>query len=243
MAKRFGLQLYSVRDEMDGNYLETLDRVAAFGYTGVEFAGFGGFSAKALRERLRLAGLEAMGCHTGAEVFAADNISAELEYLAQLDCHYMICPWYEIHQPDDVHRLAEMLNRASLAAKPYGISCGYHNHGQEFQLFGEELAYTRLIEETDPSVAIELDVFWAAHAGVDPFAFLNRHADRIRLLHLKQITAEKESCDLPDGVIDMKKLIERAETAGIADFIVEQEAYAVSSMESARINAAYLTAL
>ena len=40
------LQLYTVRDETEKNFISTLEKVARIGYTGVELAGNGGLSAK-----------------------------------------------------------------------------------------------------------------------------------------------------------------------------------------------------
>lgn len=52
-----GLQLYSVRNEMEKDFAGTLKRVAEMGYDGVEFAGLFGHSAseiKALLEKTDL---------------------------------------------------------------------------------------------------------------------------------------------------------------------------------------------
>ena len=46
--------------------------------------------------------------------------------------------------------------------------------------------YDYLMSNTDPNlVKIELDVGWLATAGVDPVAYLRRHAGRVIACHLK----------------------------------------------------------
>lgn len=240
MSKSFGIQLYSVRDAAEKDYMGTLEGIAQLGYGGVEFAGFGGFSAEEISAKLEQTGLKAMGAHTGAELLSGDRLKEQLEFLAKIQCGHIICPWYDIKSLEDVKVLSELLGKASDEAQKYGIACGYHNHGQEFQMFNGEFALTHLMNMTGDDVDMELDVFWAAHSDVNPFDYIKTHHDRIRLLHLKQLDADKNSVDLPDGVIDMAELGRVAAGFGIEKLIVEQEEYAVSSMESARINAEYL---
>lgn len=240
MSKPFGLQLYSVRDEMEKDYMGTLRRVAEMGYRQVEFAGFADYSAKEIAAALSEYGLDGISAHIGADRLKGEYLEPQLEYLAGIGCKYVILPWYETTSMEKVEEACEILNNAALAARPYGLICGYHNHGHEFTRLGESFALTHIMEKTSPDVVVELDVFWAAHADVNPLDYFRLHSDRIRMLHLKQIDAEKRSVDLPDGVIDMASLSRMAEGLGVETLIVEQEEYPVSSMESARVNAAYL---
>lgn len=240
MDKKFGLQLYSVRDAMDTDYMGTIEKVAQYGYTDVEFAGYGGFSAEEIKAKLDSLGLKAISTHIGWENFVGDELKKNMEFLAKLDCKYAMLPWYETKDMEAVKRLADILNNAAAVAKKYGITVGYHNHGHDFALIEGKYAMTHLIEMTDPCVKMELDVYWAAHADVDPFKYVEEFKDRIDILHLKQIDDDKKNVNLPDGNIDMKALCEMAKELGIDKFVVEQEAYAVSSMDSAEKNAAYL---
>lgn len=49
---KLGLQLYSIGDEMDKNFDLAIEKVAKIGYDGVEFAGYGGKTAKELKSAL-----------------------------------------------------------------------------------------------------------------------------------------------------------------------------------------------
>ena len=49
---KYGLQMYSVRDTAEKDLLGTLEKVAALGYHYAEFAGFFGYSAEAVRDKL-----------------------------------------------------------------------------------------------------------------------------------------------------------------------------------------------
>jgi sugar phosphate isomerase/epimerase len=92
---------------------------------------------------------------------------------------------------DDWTRLARRLNEAGALLARAGIRLGYHNHNLEFApLPNGEPAIELLIALTDPAlVDLEVDVGWAAAAGVDPAGFLTRHGPRVGQVHLKDLKA------------------------------------------------------
>ena len=61
----YGLQMYSVRDFTKEDLLGTLKKVGEIGYKDIEFAGFFGNSAEAIRAVLDENGLVCNGTHTG----------------------------------------------------------------------------------------------------------------------------------------------------------------------------------
>src|SRR5438093_7857492 len=63
----FGLQLYSVRNECAKDLDGTVAAVAKMGYRAVEFAGYHGLDAKALRKLLDDDGLKCCGTHIGLD--------------------------------------------------------------------------------------------------------------------------------------------------------------------------------
>ncbi|HIZ82860.1 MAG TPA: sugar phosphate isomerase/epimerase [Firmicutes bacterium] len=246
MRKEFAIQLYSVRDHMEKDYVGTLEKIAGMGYTAVEFAGFGGLSAAEMKGHLDRLGLTAYATHTGFDLLSDDEkLKEQIEYHQVIGAKYMLCPWYELKTMEDVHKVAEVLNHVGEVAGKAGILTGYHNHGHEFQKV-DDGAYLldKLMEETNPeTVKMELDVFWAEHAGCACIPFMKKYGSRCALVHLKQIDADKNSVDLPDGVIDMPAVVETARSFGTDKFIVEQEAYPVDSLISAAVNAGYLKAI
>src|SRR5690242_12601766 len=62
---RIGVQLYSVRDQMEKDLTATLERVARIGYKEVEFAGYFGRSPQDVRALLDRLGLTAPSSHIG----------------------------------------------------------------------------------------------------------------------------------------------------------------------------------
>ena len=79
---RIGLQLYTVRHEMQKDVEGTIARVAAIGYREVEFAGYFGKSPRDVRALLDHHGLSAPSSHVS---LVPDQWRAALEIVARTD--------------------------------------------------------------------------------------------------------------------------------------------------------------
>jgi sugar phosphate isomerase/epimerase len=87
---------------------------------------------------------------------------------------------------DGVKDIADRLNAASETAKEFGLTVGYHNHAQEFLAdFDGQTAYQRFLSLVDPSVAIELDLYWALVGGQDVVSLVKELGDRLVAIHVK----------------------------------------------------------
>src|SRR5205823_11217070 len=103
----------------------------------------------------------------------------------------------------------------------------YHNHAFEFApLDGHGRTLFDALLTTDPAlVDLELDIFWAEYAGRDALVLLREHADRIRLLHLKDIARDQDPPDVPvgRGAVDWPAILSAGEAAGVRWYVVEQD--------------------
>ncbi len=77
---KVGLQLYSIRDNMEQDVAGTLKKVKKMGYDYVEFAGYFGYPAKEIRAMLDNCGLQCISVHQKYEVFL-QNEKENVEYL------------------------------------------------------------------------------------------------------------------------------------------------------------------
>lgn len=216
------LQLYSIHEEMQRDFIGSVKRVGEIGFQGVEFAGYGGLTAGEQTKLLTASGLYSVGTHDGLSVFE-EGFEAELEYSKMIGSKYIICPWAKLDTLEEIEHLAGILNKAAKRAAEEGIKVGYHNHDHEFVKVGGKYALDLLAEKTDEAVVLELDVFWVAYAGIDPIEYINKWGKRVELIHIKQIDEHKANVDVVDGILDMKKIKEAAKYA--AYFILEHEEY------------------
>jgi len=227
LINEFSIQLYSVGSETAKDFALTLEKIAKIGYAGVEFAGYGGFSAKEMKAMLDANGLKSVGTHVGPDIL--DNkLAEEIEYHKVLGTEYIILPWYEMKNTAEAVACAEKYNAAAAQIAQAGMKFGYHNHAHELVMDNGEYLMDSFMKAADPkNVCLELDMFWVAHAGLDPIAYMKRHAGRLEMLHIKQIldNESKKCVDIEDGMLDYKAIITEAKAMGVKHFVLEQEEF------------------
>jgi sugar phosphate isomerase/epimerase len=235
------LELYTVRDETGRDFAGTLRRVAQIGYAGVEFAGYGGLTSQEMSALLAETGLRAVATHLGLDALQGSQLDASMRYCLDIGCPIIVLPWLanEWRTREGMQALAPRLNVIGQRCQEQGITFGYHNHDFEFAQVDGVYLLDYLLQATDPSlVKIELDVYWAAYAGVDPVAYLQALADRVALIHLKDMAADRSMTEVGKGVLDMQHICQFAQARGLWG-IVEHDHPHIPSLESARISLAY----
>jgi sugar phosphate isomerase/epimerase len=179
------LQLYSIREETAKDFIGSLEKVAAVGYTGVEFAGYGGLSGKQMKTALDLFGLKAVSSHVPL-VRLKGNLDEEIDFNLEVGNKFIMVPWNQYAGKDDFIAAAKLFNRIGEKCKKHGLQLGYHNHAFEFVQFDGEYGLDLLFRETDPELVVaELDVCWINRAGLDPIAYIKKYAKRCPIVHLK----------------------------------------------------------
>src|SRR6266480_1250829 len=87
---RIGLQLYTVRHQMEKDLEGTIARVAATGYREVEFAGYFGKSPRDVRALLDHHGLSSPSSHVS---LAPDQWRAALDAAPVVGHRYLVIAW------------------------------------------------------------------------------------------------------------------------------------------------------
>lgn len=233
------LQLYTVRDETARDFAGTIRRVAEIGYPAVEFAGYGDLTPEQLAGLLRETGLRAASTHVALDALEGD-LDQQLDYCSAISCKHLVLPWLanEYRTAEAFRAMTPRLDDIGRRCAERGISFAYHNHDFEFAASRDEAGKTLLDvlrDGTDAAVVgFEVDVYWAAFAGVDPIELLERYAGRVRLVHVKDLGADRGFAEVGDGTLDMRGICAAAETAGARWLIVENDAPRMPSLESAR---------
>lgn len=221
-----GVQLYTLRTEMERDVAATLARVALIGYEEVEFAGYFGHSPSEIRRFLDDAGLRAPSAHVDVGL-VDDAWPATLEAAAVAGHEYVVVPWLPESMRsslDDWRRTAERLTGAAAAARGMGLRFAYHNHDFEFHEMEGRTPLTVFLETADPElVELELDLFWTVHAGADPIELIGRWPGRIPMVHVKDRTADGRMTEVGDGVIDWVEIFKHRGWAGIRHSFVEHD--------------------
>lgn len=250
---KIGLQLYSVRDDMEKDIEATLKKVKEIGYDYVEFAGYFGNSAEKIRAMLDKNGLECISVHQGYGVFL-ENPENEVKYLQTIGAKYSAVPWMGLEKhkgsADYEHTVEEFKTVAEIL-KNGGIQLLYHNHDFEFNRFEDKFLLDWLYEDVPADLLqTEIDTCWVRYAGYDPAEYIKKYTGRSPIVHLKDFVcdnfgggpvyaliddsgkedkkASKEEQNFKfqavgDGVQDIPSIISAAEEAGTHTLIVEQD--------------------
>jgi sugar phosphate isomerase/epimerase len=227
MSATIALQLYTLREQAAEDFTGMLAEVAAAGYEAVEFAGYGGLDAAALRSVIDSLGLRAVSSHVPLQRMETEPARV-LEELNILGCHFAVVPGIprELRGSESVPYLSERFNTWGEASKAAGLRFGYHNHAWEFEPLAGSTMFELLSEQTDPElVDFQIDIFWALVAGADVIDLIRRHTGRVPTLHAKELASHAEPKDttVGDGVTPWPDVIATANVAGTEWFIVEQE--------------------
>ncbi len=224
---QIALQLYTVRELMARDLPGTIRQVAEAGYRAVELAGLPSIDPGSIASLLRDAGLRVVAAHHTLEEVRADP-GVLLDRLAALECSRLVLPSLpavDRASADAVRSVAAEIGRLAAIAAARGVRLVYHNHAFEFEVLDGTTVWDVLIDELPPDVELVLDVYWATIGGRDPVELIDRHADRIALLHMKDVsdTPSREDAAPGDGVLPWPRIVERAREAGVEWYIVEQD--------------------
>lgn len=238
-----GVQLYTVRDACRDDFLGTLRRVSELGYPAVEgFWSLFGAEPAVVRRTLDGLGLAMPSAHVDLATLE-QRLGPAADFWAELGCRTLVCPWVdEATRAGDGawDRFADRLDRIGEALQARGLRFAYHNH--DFELAGGIDRLSLMLERASPDhLGLELDAFWVAHAGVDPAGFLQAHARRVLLVHLKDGRHQPLAfTPLGEGEIDLAPVIAAATAAGVEALYVEQDESDGDPFEALRRSAADL---
>jgi sugar phosphate isomerase/epimerase len=256
-----GLQLYTVRDAMQKDPAGTIAKVASLGFNSVENATytgtqtFYGMDAKTYAKLLKDNGLinpsghyrwgfdEKGGVMKGTMLHEWDKA---VEDAATVGLKYMVCAWLSPDERgglDQYKKLAAACNAAGETCKKAGIQFCYHNHDFEFEKEDGKYKWDVLLAEADKDlVKMELDLYWATRAGMDPVALFDQSPGRYPLVHMKDMdkTEKKAFTEVGNGVIDFKRILKDKKTAGLKYFFVEQDICPGSPFDSISQSIAYI---
>lgn len=234
-----GVQMYTLRDETEKDFVGTLRKVSEIGYAGVEFAGYGGLAAGELKSIIDDLNLRSIGAHTGTDALEAD-MAGVIDFQLTLGSKFVIVPW--IQPPTDFagwQEFAGCMNRYGQELKRHGLQLCFHNHAGEFVRIGGMYGLDLLYENTDAElVQAELDLYWVKKGGEDPARYMQKYAGRVPLLHIKDMAADAEGTftEFGTGIIDWDAIFAVAPAVGAQWYIVEQDVCQRPCLESVAIS-------
>ncbi len=245
-----GIQLYSVRDDMTKDSLDTLKQLSVMGYKHVEHANyvnrkFYGFTVLEFRNILEGMGLKMPSGHTvmgpqhwdESKKDFTDAWKYTVEDAATMGQQFVISPSMDSRYKtnyDELKRFMEVFNKCGELCKKSGMKFGYHNHDFEFsQKLNGETMYDIILKSTDPDLVMQqLDTGNLYNGGAKAIDIVNQYPGRFMSIHVKdEIKATEgvekfESTILGAGIVNLKAVIDAIKKKSKhVHYIIEQEAY------------------
>ena len=232
-----------------GDTLDTLGRIAAAGYQGVEL--FDGNLAELDPDALSRHDLQLVGVYSGAN-FVFDEVLPEelwrIRRAAELGQRFGASQLVvgggaqRVDPPSDrdYERLAHGLDEVMSIASSHGLTATYHPHLSTIVEGPEQV--DRIFSMTDIGFCPDLGHLVAA--GGDAVDLVTRYADRIPYIHYKDVTADGAFVPLGQGVVDFAGVTRVLGEASYDGWVlVELDGYDGDADEAARANREYLREL
>lgn len=234
----FGAQAYTFRSHFPTNVIGTLDTIKMFGITELEGNVPKGMSPEAFKKLCDERGISipSTGGDYNQLVRNPDSIA---DIAKRLGAKFVMCAWIPHKRGafslENAQKAVEDFNKIGKALNAHGLTFCYHDHGFEFQKYGDGTLLDYIIQNTTPQyVSFEMDVLWTIHGGGDPVALLKKYKKRWKLMHVKDLkrgvvgdltggTPAENDVVLGEGQADFPNILKTAKKVGIKHFFIEDE--------------------
>ncbi|WPP49244.1 sugar phosphate isomerase/epimerase family protein [Catalinimonas niigatensis] len=235
-----GMTLYTLRNEMGTDPIETLKKVADIGYKYVEAVDykdgkFYNMSPKAFKKQLNDLGMVPLSVHMGSVTL--DNADKLIADVKAAGFKYFVAPvppmglfkydqsTQSLSMSDNVDSLVNILRVIGEKSKAAGLEFLYHNHAFEFEENANGIVpIDYMLEKLDSSTMnFQMDLYWVKKAGADPVAYFEKYPGRFKIWHVKDMDEQGRFAPVGTGTIDFESILEHKELAGMEYYIVEQD--------------------
>jgi sugar phosphate isomerase/epimerase len=237
-AHELGLQLYSVRKQMEQDLPNTFKQIQRWGIKIVEGGGaLYGHPVEEYRNELIKNDIQVVSVDASYEELR-DNPIAVVYKARYFGSRFATFYWIPHDGAEgfgyaDAKAAVDVMNTAGKLLKDNGITLQYHPHGYEFLPHENGTLLDYMLENVQHA-AFQMDVFWMKQGGMDPTKILQKYPGRFLSLHLKDrligtANSTNGSADveanvvLGTGDVGIAAVVAEAKKQGIRYFFIEDE--------------------
>jgi sugar phosphate isomerase/epimerase len=227
----FSYQLYSSRNFSPLE--DTLAMLTQAGYTQVE--GYGGLFSDPrmltdLETSLNAHSLTMPTAHLGFDQVASDP-KGVIEIAKRLGIRAILVPATDDRVRDAAGWAAfgKSLGEAGKPLMDAGLQFGWHNHDFEYAQLDVPQSPLDLIMAGNDDLMLELDLAWVQVAGSDPVGEIEKWANRLVAVHVKDIApagenlAEDGWADVGHGVMDWPAIVDAVNRSTASYLVIEHD--------------------
>lgn len=252
-------QLYTVRDftKTAADLAATLRKVRAIGYTAVQVSAIGPVPHAEVKAIVDDLGLTICNTHIGYDQLWHDLDSVIAQH--QLwNCRHVaigsLPAAYREAGEAGYQRFAAEASQVGEKLHAAGLTFSYHNHSFEFIRFphgfpqdnGSRTALDIIYDESDPRyLQAEIDTYWVQHGGGDPVAWIQKVAQRMPVIHLKDMVVAEPPhprlgsqwmAEVGEGNLNWPAILAACANGGVEWYAVEQDICQRDPFESLAIS-------
>ena len=227
-----GAQLYTLRmyAQNERDLARTLKQVSDIGYRTVQISGVGPIAPQRIKALCDDNGLQIVLTHCSDDDFLqhADEL---IERHRLYGCRYVGTGGMpeRYRQHGWVEHYAEDFSGPARKLKEAGMLFMYHNHAFEFARQADGCTLMDRLLELMPAdlMGVTADTYWLQYAGVDVNDWLQKHADRLARVHLKDMTPhhfENRMAAVGRGSMNFPAILNTLNNNGVTEYaLVEQD--------------------
>ncbi len=203
-----GVQLYSVRTDLEKDFYGTLKAIKEMGYAGVEFYGeYYGNSVLQVKKWCTELGLIPFSNHVPFQQMI-DDVDKVIADNTVLGVQYLVFPYMDEASrpgvdPEQFKKTVAKIGEIGAKVAEAGFQLLYHNHDFEFVTLADgTVGYDYIFSSNKfENLKPELDVCWADYAGFNPAEVLAKYAGNIPVVHCKDYFLEGKLSSAPYALI------------------------------------------
>lgn len=228
MIHKCAAQLYTVRDALEHDYNGVLKALREQGWPAVQVSGTRGYTPQQIAGFLREHQLQTAGLHVSLLELTTD-MPGVIEQATLFGTRDIIVPYLpqEYQNVLGYHLFKSHMNALAKPLNAAGFRLSYHNHAFEFAttIDGVSSLEWLLAPSADNAILAEIDVYWVKKGGADPLQFIQAYAQRMPIIHLKDMTNDDRQtfAEIGTGSIDFVPILRWGEANGIEWYAVEQD--------------------
>lgn len=240
MEYKFAAQLFTLREELKRGIAPVFKELKEMGWDGVQLSALpAGYDPVEVAKALQENNLGTAGIHVSIDRLEND-LNQVVEEVTLYNTKDIVCPFLpeDVRNQDGYEKIKALLNEVAKKTPEFRIS--YHNHAFEFdtEIDGKSALEYLLEPTSENKIFAEIDVFWVKKAGKDPLQFLKSYAERMPIIHLKDMTNDERQtfAEVGTGVIDFVPILNWCRSSGVEWYAVEQDICPGDPMDSLQIS-------
>ncbi|NLN30048.1 MAG: sugar phosphate isomerase/epimerase [Bacteroidales bacterium] len=232
-----GFQVWTIREQVIGDFAGTMKMMAGMGYKsvemcsprGYELSGFGPLMKMPPREMKQIVNDNGMLLESTHYTMneLRNNLEERISFAAESGQKQMILSSFDLPRDatmSDWMRAADELNKIGEITKKAGIQTGFHNHHTEFGEIDNVLIYDALLGQFDAELVKMQFQVAVIDIGYKAADYFNSYPGRFISAHLADYSVlDRKNVALGKGIVDWKEFFASAGRGGLKNIFVEMD--------------------